>query len=207
MFTIHLDNHKFMLSSTTLKKFPASLLYRIIYEHTSDPLIVKEAYNIYIDRDPLIFTYVIDTYRGYQTDIEEISDKIKKANVLHDLKYFGLLQETISIDILSLEQEADGLIGSSSNCTITPETLFRELLEMSHGQNSNVKEQSTNPKLNSEELQSYVSQITEQLEGENAYNIIQEVSNNDKIKELINQNKDEESESDVDDAEIIDLDE
>ena len=197
MFTIYLDNSKFMLTEYTINKYPHSLLAKIINDQIIDPFIVKKGNNIYIDRDPLIFNYIVDTYRGYKTNLENETDTIRKENVLSDFKYFGLHQEVVSLELPEIDLEVDDNYEYSNNKCMT-DILFQELLN----------KQDNKVELNKEQLENYIVQITEQLKTDNVYDVIQQVSNNETIKELINrvqqQQQQQQPESDVESVELTD---
>jgi hypothetical protein len=192
MYTIFLDNRKFMLTKHTINKYPDSLLAKIINDQATDPLIIKQADILYIDRDPLLFTYIVDTYRGYEMNIEN-NDLITKNNINNDLKYFGLCQETVTLNILPVDDDFEK--ESDNGTHHIADILFQNLMEISQkGAQTNI-----------DQLETYIDQINEKLKNNDIYDVIQEASNNKNIKEAIKKSQLEEQKPESD-AESVDID-
>ena len=90
LFVLHVDDKIFCLTRKTIEKYPDSLLCRVINGDCTDDIVIKSGNDIYIDRDPKSFAYVVDYLRNYDVIYDKISDEYLKSKVIDDLDYFGL---------------------------------------------------------------------------------------------------------------------
>ena len=94
MFIIHVDDKIFTLMRKTIESYPNTLLARAItqtgasFEHQYVRVCGSD---IYVDRDPESFKYVIDRLRNYEINLDSITDEYFKRKVIDDLDYFDLL--------------------------------------------------------------------------------------------------------------------
>jgi hypothetical protein len=94
MFIIHVDDKIFTLMRKTIESYPNTLLARAIkqigtsFEHQYVRVCGSD---IYVDRDPESFKYVIDRLRNYEINLDSITDEYFKKKVIDDLDYFDLL--------------------------------------------------------------------------------------------------------------------
>ncbi|QKF94070.1 SKP1/BTB/POz domain-containing protein [Fadolivirus algeromassiliense] len=96
LITFIVDDHRFVLHRDTLNKHKNSIFVRVINKTKKDPYILfdEQTNTLYVDRDPLSFAYVIDCLRGYDCQIDTITDINLRYKVIHDFKYFGLYKDT-----------------------------------------------------------------------------------------------------------------
>lgn len=90
LITFTLDTKKYTISSHSLLKFKDSLLYKAINGIEQCHLIYVDNNNVYIDRDPKSFSYIVDILRGYDVDVEEIKDMRLKNKVWTDLQFYRI---------------------------------------------------------------------------------------------------------------------
>lgn len=91
LYNVHVDDKVFRLTHNTINTYPTALLARIVNgELDENDNVVMVGNNIYIDRDPKSFAYVIDKLRNYDFDLDSITDEMFKRKVIDDLDYFDL---------------------------------------------------------------------------------------------------------------------
>jgi hypothetical protein len=96
LFEIIIDDKRFILSKETLKRNRQCKLSKVLFDGYTDPCITPVSDNaIFIDRDPESFNFIVAKMRGYNINYNEIKDQFLKEKVIHDIRYFGLI-ETIN---------------------------------------------------------------------------------------------------------------
>jgi hypothetical protein len=91
LFSIHVDNRVFRLTRRTIQLYPDGLLARAINTpNFADHYVIVNGNDIYVDRDPESFKYVIDKLRNYDLGFDLITDEILKKKIIDDLDYFDL---------------------------------------------------------------------------------------------------------------------
>lgn len=115
-FTIICDDKKFVVFDSTIRKNKNNLFYQVIYGGiTCDFIKYEPAYgNLYIDRDPNIFSWVILKLRGYNIKYNYL-ETADIDNILSELKLFGF----------DINLSPDLLISQLSN-----NTAFQELIKL-----------------------------------------------------------------------------
>lgn len=164
LITLIVDNHKYTLTSECIDLFPESRLTQMlnnsnITEHTH---IIKKDDTFYINRDPKVIAFIVDIYRGYSFDIDNIEDLNFKHRVINDLKIFNLYQQVTALDILPDEEMAE---------LLKPETeALDEILKPT-------------------DINQMISNLNEQVSigNNNIFNIVQKLSNDKAFKTLIEQ--------------------
>jgi len=112
LITLIVDENEYTLTSDCLNSFPNSLLSKMINNpKLTNKHIINDDPVFYINRDPKVIAYIVDLYRGYSFDLDDIEDLNFKHRVTHDLKLFNLFQEIPDLDILP-DTEVDELIKS-----------------------------------------------------------------------------------------------
>lgn len=105
-YTIYIDDKKFCLSKATLTKNGNSLLANIIKDEESTEYISLIENNIFIDRDPHSFSFILDMMRGYKIDLNEINDPILKKKIESDIEFYNINEIKINPeDILKVQGE------------------------------------------------------------------------------------------------------
>lgn len=101
LITFIADDYKFILHRDTLNKHQNNIFIKIINKTKHDPYIIYDetTNTMYVDRDPISFSYIVDCIRGYGCQIDNIQDINLRYKVLHDFKYFGLLKEACSKNV------------------------------------------------------------------------------------------------------------
>lgn len=94
VFVIRMDDHKYTLTLESINKFPNSHLYEILVKKIKDPHVFIQTDQIYIDKDPIAFSYIVDILRGYECDINAITDPKLKHKIMIDLSYFGPFEQS-----------------------------------------------------------------------------------------------------------------
>lgn len=93
LYTIHVDDKIYVMTKVTIESHKGNLLAKAINWSGSvffDKHVVIHGNDIYVDRDPKSFGYVIDYLRNYQFNVDDITDEYFKRKVIDDLDYFGL---------------------------------------------------------------------------------------------------------------------
>lgn len=93
LYTIHVDDKIFVLTKDTINTHDGNLLKKAINYNGGifyDKYVMIHGDDIYVDRDPKSFSYVIDHLRNYQFNVDDITDEYFKRKVIDDLDYFGL---------------------------------------------------------------------------------------------------------------------
>jgi hypothetical protein len=91
LYNVHVDDKVFRLTHSTINTYPNALLARIVDgDLDENDIVIMVGNNIYIDRDPKSFAYVIDKLRNYDFDLDSITDDMFKRKVIDDLDYFDL---------------------------------------------------------------------------------------------------------------------
>lgn len=111
-FNLILDDKKFMVSKSSIYSITNFLLRRILENKVVDPNISVDGNNIFINRDPGSFSYIVDILRGYSVNLKNIKDDSLKSKVNDDLKYFGF-----SDNQNNNEESGDELATSKSGLT------------------------------------------------------------------------------------------
>lgn len=94
VFEIIIDDKIFILSRETLKRNRQCKLSKFVFDNISDPCILLiEPNKIIIDRDAESFSFIISKMRGYNINYNEIKDNFLKEKVIHDVRYFGLIEK------------------------------------------------------------------------------------------------------------------
>ena len=91
-YNILLDGKKFTLSKASIYAFPNFLIKKIIEKTVVDPNIEVEGNNIFLNKDPKSFSFIVDILRGYPFDINKVDDIYLKSKIECDLKYFGMIK-------------------------------------------------------------------------------------------------------------------
>lgn len=218
VYNIFADDQKFIVTKATLLNFPNSLLPQLIKNNHSDECVVVDGNNIYIDRDPKSFLYVIDTYRKYPVDVEDIQDDLLKKKVMQDLKHFKLYKETVSLNynqnIFSNDDECDNededvvdKILKTSDDKINDDesnvvTNFLSKLISQKNKDTNTSSRSLqiggnnrtsiNTDVlktdNEKEINSFIKSINSKINSENSIDIIRQLSTDHNMINLIRRN-------------------
>ena len=98
IFTLYVDDCIFRLTRKTIEMYPNTLLINIINEKTTVDRIIKDGTDLYIDRDPKSFAYVVDYLRNYDVNLDDIKDEYFRRKVVDDLDYFDLYCNYNSLD-------------------------------------------------------------------------------------------------------------
>ena len=235
LLTFYIDDHKFSLAKSLINNYPESHLLKIINGTIKDKYIMVDKNDVYVNKDPEVFTYIIDILRGYDFVIDDIKDNRLKCKLDNDLKYFGLHQTTTEpiiepilepkkdvMEINNIEnmlnnineeyQEDPPLIKTLFNIPKknTPKreqhvnnTNTEMLSELATGINTNLLNSNDQNKINE-----FIKSVDNQLYGGNSIGIIQALSNDENIKNMLNEynNKTNDDESDVGSLEFNDSD-
>ncbi len=110
-YKIVIDDKIFNISDGTIKKYPSSLLYRVIKsgEQTDYIYFDHNTKTVLIDRDPFSFSYIVDLMRGYELTHSDIPTGYLSNKIIEDLEFYGLefptikKLETIKLEIPSIE--------------------------------------------------------------------------------------------------------
>ncbi len=89
MYKIHVDDKLFIVTLETINSYPDNLLAQVI-QGKQDNCVKLATPDIYVDKNPVSFAYVISTLRGYWVNLDSITDDGLRAHVIDDLEYFGL---------------------------------------------------------------------------------------------------------------------
>jgi hypothetical protein len=109
LITILVDDIKYIISLHTLNQFKDCLLTQVIHGEKTDPYITIVDHQVYVDVDPISFSFVIQKLRGYDFDPNEIINPNLKNKVLSDLAYFGLIQNDILDTSVLLSHNKDNI--------------------------------------------------------------------------------------------------
>lgn len=91
LYNVHVDDKVFRLTHNTINTYPNALLARIVNgDLDENDIVIMVGNNIYIDRDPKSFAYVIDKLRNYDFALDSITDEMFRRKVIDDLDYFDL---------------------------------------------------------------------------------------------------------------------
>ena len=97
LFKIHVDDKLFVMTRRTIESNPESLLARAIrenekYDYLGEEYkyVVVDGFDVYVDRNPESFVYVINKLRNYEIDLDSVTDIILKKQIVDDLDYFDL---------------------------------------------------------------------------------------------------------------------
>lgn len=91
MYKLHADDKTWVLFRETIEAFPNTLLANLIkYPTKKYPYAQIHGNDIYIDRDPASFKYVVDRMRNYEIYVDLISDDVFRKKVIDDLDHFDL---------------------------------------------------------------------------------------------------------------------
>lgn len=97
LFKIHVDDKLFIMTRRTIESNPESLLARAIrenekYDYLGEEYkyVVVDGFDVYVDRNPESFVYVINKLRNYEIDLDSVTDIILKKQIIDDLDYFDL---------------------------------------------------------------------------------------------------------------------
>lgn len=91
IYNVHVDDKVFRLTHNTINTYPNALLARMVNgELDENDIVIMVGANIYIDRDPKSFAYVVDKLRNYDFDLDSIQDDMFRRKVIDDLDYFDL---------------------------------------------------------------------------------------------------------------------
>jgi hypothetical protein len=185
LYEVIVDGSKFFISSKILSRSP--ILSNIIQSKKSHDTIFIDGNKIVIDCDPSSFSFIVDVLRGYNPNLIYITEPGLKNKIRRDFSVFGL-------DI-KLHDESD--IGDMLEET---KKEFFETIDLDldmEGQTGG---------FNDQDIKSIVQETNEQLKLGNI-DIINKVSNNQNIQEMIKNSFPEEKPSpENSDEELIDLD-
>lgn len=218
LLNIVVDDRKFIVKQSTLNKYPDSLLTKLIADKKNDQYVFIDNNTIYIDRNPESFTYIIDFYRGYKFDIEDISDNILKSKIITDLRYFGLYKDVISLNLTNdANSDNDNEVGEilktcSNESNNVPDIL--ELLFNKKGGSKNIKNNTSdssayslqNQELNTEalntdnkdQIDNLISNINNKLNSGDPFELIQHLSNDENMRKYMHKLASETQYDDVD---------
>ena len=118
LFTLHVDDHIFTLTRKTIEMYPNTLLVNVIDNKTTVDRVIRVGNDIYIDRDPKSFAYVVDYLRNYDINLDDIKDDYFRRKVVDDLDYFDLYCNYNSLDC---EAKVGGTFGGTMGEAITQE--------------------------------------------------------------------------------------
>jgi len=240
LLTFYIDDHKFSLAKSLINNYPESHLLKIINGTIKDKYIMVDKNDIYVNKDPDVFTYIIDILRGYDFVIDNIKDNRLKCKLDNDLKYFGLQQPTpepitepiteSKKDVMSINDIENMLNNINEEYQEDP-PLIKTLLNIAKNNTPKVEQKkveqnvnNTNTKMLSElatgintnllnsndqnKINEFIKSVDDQLHGGNSMGIIQALSNDENIKNMLNayNNKANDDESDVGSLEFNDSD-
>lgn len=152
LITLIVDNNEFTLTSDCINSYPNSLLSKMLNHATlTNKYIVHDEDVFYINRDPKVVAYMVDIYRGYNCDLDNIDDLNFKHRITHDLKLFNLYQEVIDLDILP-EKEVEELIKSDHEAI--NDILDPNVMPQTHKIN-------TVPETNKHQLDNHVNKVVD----------------------------------------------
>jgi hypothetical protein len=83
------DDSKFYLSLSNIKKYQNSLLYKVLSGAATDSRVVRHDDGYYIDADKDSFLLIVSYLRGYPVDFNNVSADLKKK-IQYDAEYFQL---------------------------------------------------------------------------------------------------------------------
>jgi len=211
LFTILVDNKKFVVTRATLLNYPESLLTKLVTNKKNDQYVAIDGNTIYIDRDPESFTFVINFYRGYKFDIEEITDNVLKSKVIADLRYFGLYKDIISLNLT--DGDEDNEVGEILKTCSEEDNQAHDLLNLLFNKKkggSVVSTESTIQSLqdggysesglntdallhtdNKDQINELISNINDKLNSGNPFEIIQKLSNDTNMIKFMNKMREE----------------
>ena len=215
VYNIFVDDQKFIVTKATLLNFPNSLLAQLIKNNYSDECAVVNGNNIYIDRDPKSFAFVIDTYRKYPIDVEDIQDDLLKKKVIQDLKHFKLYKEIVSFNynqnIFNADDECENededilnnILKTSETKTNDESNVVTNFLSKLISQKNNDTETTSTKSLqrggenkigvntdvlntdNESEINSFIKSISSKINSENSMDIIRQLSTDQNMINLI----------------------
>jgi hypothetical protein len=115
MYKFHVDDKTFVLMRETIESYPNTLLAKGIQNpNFKDKYIKISGNDIYIDRNPESFKYVIDRLRNYEINLDSITDEFFKRRVIDDLDYFDLFcpfdDSSVDIKINNLKPEINDFL-------------------------------------------------------------------------------------------------
>jgi len=217
LLTFYIDDHKFSLAKSLINNYPESHLLKIINGTIKDKYVMVDKNDVYVNKDPEVFIYIIDVLRGYDFVIDNIKDHRLKCKLDNDLKYFGLYHTitkptTESIieskkDVMNINNLENMLNNINEEYQEEP-PLIKTLLniakknipkveqkieqnvnnaktemlsELATGINTNLLNSNDQNKINE-----FITSVDNQLYGGNSMGIIQALSNDENIKNMLN---------------------
>lgn len=90
MYNIYVDDKLFAVTRTTINNYPSGLLSKIINGTGTSPYVIVDNNDLYVDRDPKSFAFVIDYLRNYDIMLSKVTDPFLREKIVDDLDYFGL---------------------------------------------------------------------------------------------------------------------
>lgn len=213
LYTLYADDRKFMIKGESLDQFPESLLTKLIIEGESNKYCFSDSNNnIYIDRDPISVAYIVNTYRQYDFDVDNIQDDELRNKVKTDLKLFGLYKDLVDVSL----KQTGGDINSKDSDIIqellqsneetshdsnkTHDMFSKFLLSQLSKKNNDITETSQifseysgGGNINTDALQSndegtinsFIKSLDSKLNSGNSFNVIQELSTDPNMLSLI----------------------
>lgn len=166
LYEITVDGFTFLLSSATLDVSP--VLSNVIRSKKSQDNIFLEGNKIIIDCDPKSFSFVVDVLRGYKPDLTNVYEASLKNKIRRDLQFFKLNN--------TLYKESD-------IADMLEETKKDETFETLETIDLGIENRGGGFK-NQEDIDALIHDTDNQLKLGNM-DVINNVSNNQNIKEII----------------------
>jgi|688.fasta_scaffold341822_2 hypothetical protein len=220
LLTFHIDDIKFTITKSSLNNFPNSRLAKIINGNINDNFVYIDKNNVYVNKDPRSFVYIIDILRGYDVNLDQNDDPKLRKKIETDIKYFGLdatqnnpeyhtdNNHNSSHDILpinnNIKSQPDDLNkypgvemlmnlsrkAKNSPTTSVDETTISEIP-------TNETETDVFKSNNNDKINRYIENIEQELKGSNSTEIMNKISNNSTLKGLISTLTNNNTDSDV----------
>lgn len=176
IFKIHVDDKFFTLTRKTIESYPDGLLAKAINNPATEYKYVVVCHNnIYVDRDPKSFSYVIDRLRNYEICVDLISDDLFRKKVIDDLDYFDLYcnfnTEECDIKICDVEPSDPNVNYMNNVCEDTTNNISKNQEMIKQYLDKLVNQNDTNNDTNND--------------SSNPLELMQKLSNNEELTQLI----------------------
>jgi len=218
LLIINIEDKKFMINKTFINNYPNSRLAKIINKSIDDKYVIIKNNNIYINKDPEVFMYILDMLKGYELNMEDITDNRLKNKIISDLRYFGLYDEfqnqksytsiksnpsVISIEgINQIDIDFDD-IENIEDMLQTKEEPYEIINNNSLSENIFKFDTNVLKSNNSDKINEFIKSIDEQLLAGNSLEVITSLSNDPIIKNILINNLQNIYESDAESIEDL----
>lgn len=201
LYTFHIDNTKFVLNKDIFNNYPDCLLTKILKNEIKDISVIPDKIDksvYYIDRDPESFKYIIDHLRGYTVQPDNIKDINLRNKVQYDMKYFGLHFNTIYLNLSLTDLSQVDLSLTDLEPITNTEIINTPLLNQLDTLLKESKNTPLKDSINKRPLKELVNDFVNSNNEEIPYSLINDLSNNDDLKEIIKKSIENEKLNDSD---------